>query len=313
MEQDSTTMVIGVALIVCLIALFAIRIVEFFSNFNSDTRYLLSEINRAGNDVEYRYWRRELRCHYLCLIPFVTERNVMRVYRVFFHRAKHAEKRSDGLAHILAPSVIGIFLCAIWLCGASWAWFTASTSTGIANIQSATYTVSVTAKQNGTAISPTVETGITTVKFGAAEIYTVTLTPTGTATTGYCKIAFDGNDYYTEQLTAGSLTFTVRATAGTCLTVTPQWGTYSGTATIHDGGEITAAGYQQNRNQTPDNSANNEPAAESESTAHESAATDSTPIQAENTGDASEPTLTPGIEISDETAASADSVPEKIE
>ncbi|MEI3518488.1 MAG: hypothetical protein V8R14_03350 [Clostridia bacterium] len=98
-------------------------------------------MNRAADYNEYRYWRRELRCLYLCLIPFVTERNVMKVYPVFFHRAKHAakKKRSDGLMHILAPSMLAICICAICLCGVSWAWFTASTSTGTTAIQSSSY------------------------------------------------------------------------------------------------------------------------------------------------------------------------------
>ncbi len=267
MEQDSTAIVIGVALLIfCLIALIAVKIARFFSKFSREARYLICEMDRAGDYDEYRYWRRELRCHYLCLIPFVTERNVMRIYRIFFHRAKHAEKRSDGIGHILAPSVIGILLCAVCLCGASWAWFTATTSAGTVKIQSATYTVSVTAKQGETDISTTAEDGITTVRFSAAGTYTVTLTPTGTAKTGYCKITFDGTDYYTPQLISESFTLTVGATANTALTVTPQWGTYSGTVTIQSGDEITAAGSNQSNTQTPDNSVTNESAAESETT-----------------------------------------------
>ena len=271
MEQDSTAIVIGVILIFCLIALIAVRIAQFFSKFSREARYLISEMDRAGDYDEYRYWRRELRCHYLCLIPFVTERNVGKIYRIFFHRAKHAKKRSDGIGHILAPSVIGILLCAVCLCGASWAWFTATTSAGTVKIQSATYTVSVTAKQGETDISPTAENGITTVTFPATGIYTVTLTPTGTAKTGYCKITFDGTDYYTPQLITESFTFTVNAAANTALTVTPQWGTYSGTVTIQNGGKITAADYQQNSSQTPDNSVTTEPAVESGTTETETA------------------------------------------
>ena len=75
MEQDSTAIVIGLALIFCLIALIAVKIAQFFSKFSREARYLICEMNRAGDYDEYRYWRRELRCHYLCLIPFVTERN----------------------------------------------------------------------------------------------------------------------------------------------------------------------------------------------------------------------------------------------
>lgn len=303
MEQDSTAIVIGVILIVCLIALIAVRIAQFFSKFSREARYLISEMDRADDYDEYRYWRRELRCHYLCLIPFVTERNVRKIYRIFFHRAKHAEKRSDGIGHILAPSVIGILLCAVCLCGASWAWFTATTSAGTVKIQSATYTVSVTAKQSETDISTTAENGITTVTFPNVGIYTVTLTPTGTAKTGYCKITFDGTDYYTPQLISESFTLTVNA-ANTALTVTPQWGTYSGAVTIQSGDEITAAGYQQSSSQTPNNSVTTEPVAP--------ATPSSTPSESETT-DTAEPTPTSEPSTSDDTAASADSATQTIE
>ena len=284
-------LVIGIG----LIALLTAKAVVFFSHFNADTRYLTGELLRAGDYDEYRYWCRELRCHYLCLIPFVTERNVGKLYRIFFHRAKHAGKRSDGIGHILAPSVIGILLCAVCLCGASWAWFTATTSAGTVKIQSATYTVSVTAKQGETDISTTAENGITTVTFSAAGTYTVTLTPIGTAKTGYCKITFDGTDYYTPQLIGESFTFTVNAAANTALTVTPQWGTYSGAVTIQNGDEITAAGYQQNSSQTPNNGVNNEPTAEN------------------GTTETAEPTPTSKPSTSDDTAASADSATQTIE
>ena len=230
----------------------------------------------------------------------------MRLFSMPRHRSIQQKKKEhcDRLPHILAPSVIGIILCTICLCGASWAWFTASTSTGAANIQSATYTVSVTAKQGETVISPTIENGITTVRFSAAGTYTVTLTPTGTAKTGYCKLTFDGTGYYTPQLVSERFTFTVNAVADTALTVTPQWGTYSGAATIQNGGKITAAGYQQNSSQTTDNSVTTEPAAP---------ATPSSPPSESETGDTAEPTPTPEPSTSDDTAASADSATQTTE
>ena len=107
MENDSGMIIILTVLIVSAFLLIIYKLAEFFTEFNRDTRYILLEMNRAADSDEYRYWRRELRCHYLCLIPFVTERNVMRLY----HRPKHAEKnRSDGLSHLLALSVIGVHL-----------------------------------------------------------------------------------------------------------------------------------------------------------------------------------------------------------
>ena len=144
MDNDSGALILLIVLIVSAFLLIVLKLAQFSNHFSREKQYLLTEMHRAADYNEYRYWRRELRCLYLCLIPFVTERNVMRVYPVFFHRAKHAtkEKRSDGLMHILAPSMLAICICAICLCGASWAWFTASTSTGTTAIQSSSYKLS---------------------------------------------------------------------------------------------------------------------------------------------------------------------------
>lgn len=74
MENDSGMIIILTVLIVSAFLLIIYKLAEFFTKFNRDTRYILSEMNRAADSDEYRYWRRKLRCLYLCLIPFVTER-----------------------------------------------------------------------------------------------------------------------------------------------------------------------------------------------------------------------------------------------
>ena len=145
MDNDSGALILLIVLIVSAFLLIVLKLAQFSNHFSREKQYLLTEMHRAADYNEYRYWRRELRCLYLCLIPFVTERNVMKVYPAFFHRAKHAtkEKRSDGLMHILAPSMLAICICAICLCGASWAWFTASSGVGAAKVQAATYAVKI--------------------------------------------------------------------------------------------------------------------------------------------------------------------------
>lgn len=152
-------------------------------------------------------------------------------------RRKRGQPHGDGLARILAPSVLAICVCTLCLCGTTWAWFTATASSGTAVIQAATYTVDVSAGENEPVkIAP--ESGTTTVTFTAAGEYTVTLTPSGTASTGYCKISYAGASYYTEQLPSGSLHFTVNADANSELTVTPQWGSYSGDPNLSSGDTI---------------------------------------------------------------------------
>ena len=141
MDNDNSAWILLIVLIVSASLLIALKLTRFINDFGRRKRYFLIKMCRANDYKEYCNWRRELRCLYLCLIPFITECNVKKVYPVFFRQAKHAakEKRSDGLMHILAPSMLAICICAICLCGASWAWFTASTSTGTTAIQSSSY------------------------------------------------------------------------------------------------------------------------------------------------------------------------------
>ena len=162
----------------------------------------------------------------------------MRLFTRAGYRPKRIEtkKQSDGLLHLLALSAVGLCACLICLCGVSWAWFTATASTGTTVIQAATYTVDVSAENESVKIVP--ESGTTTAIFTDAGEYTITLTPTGTAQNGYCKISYAEVDYYTGQLPTGELHFTVNADANSELTVTPQWGSYSGTPNLSSGSII---------------------------------------------------------------------------
>lgn len=265
MDNDSGALILLIVLIISAFLLIVLKLAQFVNHFSREKQYLLTEINRAADYNEYRYWRRELRCLYLCLIPFVTERNVMRVYPVFFYRAKHAakEKRSDGLMHILAPSMLAICICAICLCGVSWAWFTASTSTGTTQIQSSSYKLSYQVNE-GTAATELTEADNTYTL--TADTAVITLKATGTAgATGYCSIKIGDETYCTEQISVNDtseFTFTVSAAADTTITLTPKWGTYSHDATLHNGDVITVTGSQQNNTQEPNNGLTAEPSTE---------------------------------------------------
>ena len=264
MDNNSGALILLIVLIVSAFMLILIRLAKFVNDFGREKQYLLNEMRHAADYNEYRYWRRELRCLYLCLIPFVTERNVMKVYPVFFHRAKHAtkEKRSDGLMHILAPSMLAICICAICLCCVSWAWFTASTSTGTTAIQSSSYKLSY---QIGSDTAELAEVKTVTVpESGSCKI---TLSATGTAgATGYCSIKIGDETYYTEQIFVdGTFTFTVNAAADTQIILTPKWGSCAvrdNANLIRKDREIPATGSQQSNTQAPDNTVTAEPSTE---------------------------------------------------
>ena len=50
-------------------------------------------------------------------------------------RRKRGQPHGDGLARILAPSVLAICVCTLCLCGTTWAWFTATASSGATVLQ----------------------------------------------------------------------------------------------------------------------------------------------------------------------------------
>ena len=266
MGNDSGTLILLIVLIVSAFLLIVLKLAQFVNHFSREKQYLLTEMHRAADYNEYRYWRRELRCLYLCLIPFVTERNVMKVYPVFFHRAKHAakKKRSDGLVHILAPSMLAICICAVCLCGVSWAWFTASTSTGTTQIQSSSYKLLYQVGENAT---PTELAEAGTAYTLTSDTTVITLKAAGTAgATGYCSITVGSETYYTEQIFVdGTFTFTVNAAADTQIILTPKWGSCAvrdNANLIRKDREIPATGSQQSNTQTPDNTVTTEPSTE---------------------------------------------------
>ena len=293
MGNDSGALILLIVLIVSAFLLIVIKLTQFVNRFNREKQYFLTEMSRAADYNEYRYWHRELRCLYLCLIPFVTERNVMKVYPVFFHRAKHAakKKRSDGLMHILAPSMLAICICAICFCGASWAWFTASTSTGTTQIQSSSYKLLYQVGEDATA-TELAEAG--TAYTLTSDTTVITLKANGTAgATGYCSITVGSETYYTEQIFVdGTFTFTVNAAAGTEITLTPKWGSCAvrDNANLIDG-EITVTGSQQSNTQTPDNTVINEPSTEPTPTTPTAPTTQSS-TPAESATTAPEPSAT---------------------
>lgn len=81
-----------VAIVFPLLIATVVSVIRYFVRFNRNTQRITSKMQWVHDCDEYRYWRRELRCHYLCLIPFVTRRNVMRLYRRIYHKPKHENK-----------------------------------------------------------------------------------------------------------------------------------------------------------------------------------------------------------------------------
>ena len=261
------------ALFIGVVTLVVARLSDFFGRFNEETRRIAGKIRRAQDSDEYIYWQNELRRHYICLIPFVSEKTAGQIYIRLFRKQKHyAEKRTgeepkvgffhngaeehrDGLFHILAPSVLSICLCAVCLCGISWAWFTATGSADVSSIRAASCTVDVTVV-GAEQYTKSATDGVTTITFNAAGTYIVTIKPgaDNTATAGYCEINFDSTGYCTGDFISDSISLTVYALEDNVLKIAPKWGEYSGTANDISDGNILGTPPNENDDADADSS-----------------------------------------------------------
>ena len=116
------------------------------------------------------------------------------------------EKHSDNIVHILAPSVLGLCICAVCLCGMSWAWFTASTAASATTIRSATLQIEEVKLDNKELTSDGKGRYTITQKLtGGSYALSFKATDSSTATKGFCKISIKIGDsaetsYYTEDI-----------------------------------------------------------------------------------------------------------------
>lgn len=136
----------------------------------------------------------------------------------------HSGKVSEAaLSKSIAVSVVGILLCMICLVGTTWAWYSLSVESGNNEMTGANFDFSV-------AITESVEPENGIYSFAGGE-HTVTLTKTGTATKGFCKVIATKNGeeaeattYYIVDFTdADSINFTV--TGSGTLKLIPMFGT----------------------------------------------------------------------------------------
>ena len=134
MEKESIIVIGVITVTTVLIYLLCIKLNKFLDRFNRKTKSIVFGLEHAKNTEEYNLWHKKLRCHYLTLIPFVNENSAKKMYPKIFIKEK---SKTAGFFHVVAPSLAGICICAVCLCGMSWAWFSASRNTGVVPIKSA--------------------------------------------------------------------------------------------------------------------------------------------------------------------------------
>lgn len=169
-------------------------------------------------------------------------RHSKRFWSDLFYVPKYEKVSDKAFLRMMLSSVFGILLCGICLAGLTWAWFTSSITSTANTITAADFSIAIIYKNDSNeVINPFNESG--TLKSGT---YKVTITASGSATTGYCTVELklsDNNEkiYHTIQLyPAGgegkpqSVEFSVSVSDGSLLAITPQWGTCAVKATAEN-------------------------------------------------------------------------------
>lgn len=142
----------------------------------------------------------------------------------------------ERLKAVLLPSFLSIILSVILLCGMTWAWFETTKAGSTEPIRTAEYGMTVTVSKDGVAeIGGDYGNGGKRYILAADIDYTVVLTATGTAKTGFCIMSFPAEnaegitvtkELYSAQMPSGSsITFTFRLEKATEVNFIPQWGT----------------------------------------------------------------------------------------
>lgn len=148
------------------------------------------------------------------------------------------EKKKDSVWQILAPSLIGLFLCIACFCGTTWAWFSVSRSSNIASVKTASYEVNIGLTDSSQTNKIELLDGKSIYKADLSEnhSYIFCLQAEGEATTGFCKVIFEGVEYYTDQIAKdSSLSFTVNTSQNKEIQIECFWGTCA----VQDGTKIS--------------------------------------------------------------------------
>lgn len=117
---------------------------------------------------------------------------------MIFYKGKHLRSSDRKYIQNAIPLFLGMLICMSCLAGGTWAWFSANRTAPVQLIRSAEYSVDVEINDASTKtpIEVNVEENVASCTLTTNTSYSVTLTPDGTATKGYCLIT-DGDKVYT--------------------------------------------------------------------------------------------------------------------
>lgn len=117
---------------------------------------------------------------------------------MIFYKGKHFRSSDRKYMQNAVPLFLGMLFCMSCLAGGTWAWLSANQTTPVKFIQSAQYSVAVEVSDASTEtpIEVNEAENVASCTLTTNTSYSVTLTPYGTATKGYCLIT-DGDKVYT--------------------------------------------------------------------------------------------------------------------
>ena len=131
--------------------------------------------------------------------------------------------------------ILSILMCLVFLCSASYAWFTATEKSGENVITSSFFALDINVlDEHGNVVVVQDNTdGTQTCTFSEAGTYTVTLRMTNdtTASKGYCELTINSTEKkQTDPISKNPangenpFTFTIEVEAGTVVVFEPKWG-----------------------------------------------------------------------------------------
>ena len=157
------------------------------------------------------------------------------------------DKLTDkAFSRLMLTSVLGILVCIVCLCSATWAWFSTDTSFDGNKVSSGEFNISVSVTDANSTVTTLTENAVgeTAYTFENEGIYTVTLKMTAdtTVSKGFCRMSVGGDTYYTASINTDTdpFTFTVEVKeAGVTVTFYPSWGYPSATELIEKDATLT--------------------------------------------------------------------------
>jgi len=155
------------------------------------------------------------------------------------------EKLTDkAFIRLVITSFLAVVLCVTCLCGASWAWFSGSTTSTGNEITTAICELKIFVNDGSSTELAAVTVDSEAILSLDAGNYTVVMTLPQDSASGYSVITVDGISYYSEALISSSdpveqtLTFNLTLESEHSVKVAAHWGIYSGTIDVSNSGTL---------------------------------------------------------------------------